>query len=291
MSTQAIRSLMTGFSVETTPAGAGKVDSFSAILRPGMKVYIACLPGEDFNGIAATAIRLHREGFVPVPHIAARGIPDRDFLDRFMGKLAHEAAVNEILCIAGSAGKPVGEFSSSMEILQTGLLEKHGIRRVGVAGHPEGSPDIPESAVMDALAWKNDFAIRTGLDLQIMTQFCFEAAPIIAWSKRIRAAGNRLPIRVGIPGIASIKTLLAYAKTCGIGPSSNFLLKQARNVTKLMNLSAPDRLIADLAAFRAADPMCGIAGCHMYPFGGLKKTAAWSYAALDGADALRAAAS
>lgn len=291
MRVQAIQSLMMGFSVETTPAGARKIESFGALLRPGTKTYIACLPGEDFNGIVATATRLHREGLIPVPHIAARSIPDRDFLDRFLGTLAREAAVNEVLCIAGGASRPVGEFSSSMDILKTGLLEKHGIYRIGVAGHPEGSPDIPESAVMDALAWKNDFAARTGSNLQIMTQFCFEAAPIIAWSKRIHAAGNRLPIRVGIPGIASIKTLLTYAKTCGIGPSSNFLLKQARNVTKLMSLSAPDDLISDLAAFRATDPACGIVGCHMYPFGGLKKTLAWSYAIADGGDALRAAAS
>lgn len=291
MRAQAIRSLMTGFSVETTSAGARKIESFSGLLRPGTKAYIACLPGEDFDGILATAVRLRQEGLIPVPHVPARSIPNRDFLDRFLARLAREAGVNEILCIAGSASKPVGEFSSSMEILQTGLLAKHGILRIGVAGHPEGSPDMSDSAIMDALAWKNDFAARTGSELQIMTQFCFEAAPIVAWSKRIHAAGNRLPIRVGIPGIASIKTLLAYAKTCGVGPSSNFLIKQARNMTKLMSLSAPDALISDLAAFRAADPACGIVGCHMYPFGGLRKTSEWSYAAVDGDEALRAAAS
>ncbi len=290
MRAHAIQSLMTGFSVETTSASAAKIESFSEILRPGTKVYVACLPGEDFKDILATAARLHREGLIPVPHIPARSIPDGDFLNQFLERLAREAAVDEVLCIAGSASKPAGEFSSSMEILQTGLLEKHGIHRIGVAGHPEGSPDIPESAVMDALAWKNDFAARTGSGIQIMTQFCFEAAPIIAWSKRIHAAGNRLPIRVGIPGIASIKTLLMYAKTCGVGPSSNFLLKQARNVTKLMSLSAPDQLIADLAEFRIENPMCGLVGCHMYPFGGLKKTAAWSYAVTDGDDALQTAA-
>ncbi len=291
MSNQAVRSLIADFSVETTPAGAGKIENFGDILRSGTKVYIACLPGTDFDSVVATAARLRREGVVPVPHIAARSVPDRDFLDRLLGRLVGEAAVDEVLCIAGSVPKQIGEFSSSMDILQTGLFGRHNIFRIGVAGHPEGSPDIPESAVGEALAWKNDFAVRSGSEVEIVTQFCFEAAPIIAWSKRIRAAGNTLPIRIGIPGIASIKTLLAYARICGVGPSASFLFKQARNVTKLMSLSAPDQLIADLAAFRAAEPACGIVGCHIYPFGGLRKTAAWSYAVADGDDAVRIATS
>ena len=98
----------------------------------------------------------------------------------------------------------------------------------------------------------------------------------------MRASGNTLPIRIGIPGIASIKTLLNYSKACGIGNSINFLKKQARNVTKLMTASAPDNLISDLAHYKMRDPECGVIGCHMYPLGGIKKTAKWTYAVIDG---------
>jgi methylenetetrahydrofolate reductase (NADPH) len=132
------------------------------------------------------------------------------------------------------------------------------------------------------LAWKNAFAERTGADLYIVTQFCFEAAPVIAWDKRLRAGGNRLPIHIGIPGLATLKTLLGHAKACGIGPSMRFLTRQARNVTKLMTVSAPDRLVTDLAAYRASDPDCGIAGVHVYPLGGLRRSALWANAAAEG---------
>jgi methylenetetrahydrofolate reductase (NADPH) len=132
------------------------------------------------------------------------------------------------------------------------------------------------------LAWKNAFAERTGADLYIVTQFCFEAAPVIAWDKRLRAGGNRLPIHIGIPGLATLKTLLGHAKACGIGPSMRFLTRQARNVTKLMTVSAPDRLVTDLAAYSASDPDCGIAGVHVYPLGGLRRSALWANAAADG---------
>ena len=61
------------------------------------------------------------------------------------------------------------------------------------------------------------FAERSGAELYVVTQFCFEAEPVIAWDRRIQAEGNRLPIYIGVPGLATIKTLLAHAKACGIG--------------------------------------------------------------------------
>ncbi|MBM3732047.1 MAG: metFprotein [Acidimicrobiia bacterium] len=277
-----IKNLCARFSLETTPATAAKVNSFRDFLREDTKVFVAFLPGSDIADTVATSIRLRREGFHPVPHIAARSLRDRKQLDETLSQVSGEAGVDEVLCIGGGVSKPVGEFSDSMQVLETGLLDKYGIRRIGVAGHPEGSPDISDSAIAAALAWKNAFAQRSGAELYVLTQFCFEAAPIIAWDKKIQAAGNRLPIRIGVPGLATIKTLAAYASACGIGASATFVLKQAKNITKLMTLSTPDRLVADLAAYKATDRDCGIVGCHMYPFGGMKKTAAWSYAVADG---------
>ena len=109
-----------------------------------------------------------------------------------------------------------------------------------------------------------------------------QAAPVIAWDRRIRAEGNRLPIHIGVPGLATIKTLLGHARACGIGPSMRFLTRQARNVAKLMTVSAPDRLITELTAYRAGDPACGMAGVHVYPLGRLRRSARWSYAVADG---------
>lgn len=280
--TDAIRSFVASYSVEVTPAGAAKVEDFRKLLRPGTSVYITFLPGSEFGDTVTTAKRLRQEGFNPVPHVAARSMYGRNNLDEGLSRLVGEAGVTEVLCIGGAVSVPAGEFSDTMQMLDTGLFDKHGIKRIGVAGHPEGSPDIPEAAILSALKWKNAFAERTGAELYIATQFCFEANPIIAWDKAIQASGNRLPVRIGVPGIATIKTLFAYAQSCGVGASMTFIAKQARNVTKLMTVQAPDRLIADLAAYRAKDPACGLVGCHMFPFGGLKKTAAWSHAVADG---------
>lgn len=277
-----VTALMQGFSVETTPASAAKVASFADHLAPGTTVNVTFLPGSDIEDTIAVATRLRREGFEPVPHIAARSLTDSAMLDRTLGRLADAAGVTQVLVIAGGLDRPLGPFASSMDMLVTGLFEVHGISRIGVAGHPEGSPDIDETGLKDALLWKNRFAAERGLDLYIETQFCFDAAAIIAWDKRIRSWGNTLPIHLGVPGLATLKTLLKFAQMSGIGPSIRVLTRQARNLAKLMLVQAPDKLILDLAAYKAGDPDCGIEKLHFYPFGGLAKTAEWANAVAAG---------
>lgn len=273
---------LAGFTIETTPGSAAKTPAFREHLRPGTTVYITFLSGSDFEDTIKVACRLRSEGFNPVPHICARSTLSKAVLDENLRRLVQDAGVTRVLAISGAVSAPLGEFQDTMQMLGTGLFDKHGIQHIGVAGHPEGSPDISDAAITQALRWKNDFAERTDADIYIVTQFCFEAEPIIEWDKRLRMEGNRLPIHIGIPGLATIKTLMGHAKACGIGPSMRFLSRQAMNVAKLLVVSAPDKLVAALAAYKATEPDCGIAAVHMFPLGGLKKSADWSYAVVDG---------
>lgn len=277
-----IRSFLGNATFEVTPTQASKVDDFREVLAEGTTVFVTFLPGSDFADTVRTVKKLSAEGMNPVPHIAARSVPSKAFLEENLRVLQGEAAVHEALLIGGGVDTPVGEFDATIQIIRTGLLEKYGIRKLGVAGHPEGSPDISDADITAALLEKNAYAKETGTEMYITTQFCFEAKPIIEWDKRIQAAGNELPIHIGVPGLATVKTLMKHAVACGIGNSMNFLKKQAMNVTKLMTVNAPDRLVRDLATYHAEDPNCGIDMAHMYPLGGLKKTAAWTRAVQDG---------
>jgi len=269
-------------SVEVTPGGAQKIEDFRDLLRPGTTVFVTFLPGSDIKDTVACVKRLFAEEMNPVPHFAARSIPSKDFFEENLKILQAEAQVDEALLIGGGVDNPVGEFSSSMEVLRTDLFQKYGIKKLGVAGHPEGSPDIPPADVTSALLEKNAYAKEHGIEMYITTQFCFEAEPIIEWDKAIRAEGNELPIHIGVPGLATIKTLMAHAKHCGIGPSMRVLTRQAANIAKLMTTRMPDKLTRDLANYQANDPDCGITLCHLYPLGGMKKSAAWLYAVMDG---------
>ena len=128
------------------------------------------------------------------------------------------------------------------------------------------------------MAEKNLIAKRDGLEMYIETQFCFEADTVLNWEKRVRGAGNELPIRIGIPGPATIKTLFKFAQISGIGPSMRFVSKHARNVTKLMTVQSPHLLLSGLTRGMVQDPECLIKHFHFYPFGGFTKTAEYAQA-------------
>lgn len=270
------------WSIEVTPPGSAKIESFSDVLAEGTTVNVTFLPGTDPKDTVDVAVRLRDEGMNPVPHIAARSLKSKEQLDELVADMTNRAKVDEVLVIGGGVDHPVGDFASSMDVLETGVLQKYGISKIGVSGHPEGSPDIDDDALAHAIGWKNDFAKTEGLDLYMETQFCFEADAVIAWENAIRAAGNNLPIRIGIPGPATIKTLFRFAQISGIGPSMRVIAKQAKNVTKLLTVQSPHLLIAGLAEAMASDPDSRIQHFHYYPFGGFARTSRWASAVADG---------
>ena len=270
------------WSIEVTPTGATKIESFRDCLSPGTTVNVTFLPGTDPAETIAVAERLHNDGMRPVPHLADRSLRDADQLDELLAAFTSRCGVEEVLCIGGGVDKPVGAFDATIQVLETGLIQKHGICSVGVAGHPEGSPDITDEEIAAALAAKNALAARDGLNLYIETQFCFEADIVLDWERRVRAAGNTLPIRIGIPGPATIKTLFRFAQISGIGPSMRFVAKQAKNVAKLMTVQSPHMLITGLAEGMAADDACLIRHFHYYPFGGFARTAAYAGGVAEG---------
>ena len=289
-----IKEFMRDTSVEVTPRGARAIDNFSEILRPGTIVYVTFLPGSDFNTTVETVSRLKREGFHPIPHFAARSIASEKILEQGLERLKEEADITEALLIGGGVDNPLGPFSASIEVLRTGLFDKYGYKKIGVAGHPEGSPDISPQECAQAIQEKNDFSYHTDTDLYLATQFLFEAEPLFKWEKVIRDQGNKLPIHVGIPGLATIPTLMRHARQCGVGPSVRFLKKNPIDVLK-MSLSNtpfgkfinspssnPSKLIFDTVSGLARDRDCLINKCHLYPLGGLKKSIDWLYQIHDG---------
>ncbi len=265
---------MAGYSIETTVREAARIDRYQDLVPAGTAMYIPHVPGVARADTVALAARLKKEGLDPVPHIVARRTESAAVLDDFLSRLVGEAGVTRVLCVAGDIAKAEGDLESALQILEGGFLEKHDIRKIGVAGHPEGHKQVSAPALQDAIVRKNAYAKRTGADVRLVTQFAFVAEPVIAWEKSI-APINTLPVYVGLPGLAKASTLLKYALDCGVGPSLQAFSKHATQLSKLLTVSAPDAQLVALAAYRAQNPQSAIKGLHFFPFGGLKRTTDW----------------
>ena len=263
---------MQNWSIEVSPSSNKKINDFREVLPVGTTVNVTEIPGSDPERILSTVHQLASQEMNAVPHIAARGIESLAALDGLITRY-REAHVTEVLLIAGGYKQPIGDFASSIDVLETGLLENLGIKKVGVAGHPEGSPDISKAELAHALKRKNAIAQESGLDMYLETQFCFDAQAILDWEEQIREAGNRLPIRVGLAGPARLKTLIHFAVISGVGPSLQFLKKQARNVTKLLTVQDPYELIETLAPHIDPQSPSALESIHFYSFGDFSQTA------------------
>ncbi|GIS11831.1 MAG: hypothetical protein CM15mP115_09820 [Alphaproteobacteria bacterium] len=160
-----IQAAAANWSIEVTPTGATKIESFRDCLNEGTTVNVTFLPGTDPADTIAVCERLHNDGMKPVPHLAARSLRNADQLDELLTAYTSRCGVEEVLCIGGGVDDPVGDFTATMEVLKTGLIQKHGIRHIGVAGHPEGSPDISDDEIAEALGAKNELARAEGLIL------------------------------------------------------------------------------------------------------------------------------
>ncbi len=272
---ESLANLVRGFSVETTPNAAKKIKNFLELISPGTAVYVTLLPGSDMADTLETCKLLANQDLVPVPHFAARQIRDRRELENSLKRFRDETGSTQVLAIAGGSSKPVGEFHSSMQLLETGLFDKAGIERIGIAGHPEGSPDISDKDIESALLWKDQFAERSDANFHLVTQFCFQAQPVIDWVERISKLGIAMPIHLGVPGLASLAALIKHATMCGIGPSMQILRKQSKNAARLIQTATPDKLLADIAKHRFNRPDFPISDIHVYPLGGLRKSAEW----------------
>lgn len=272
-----IAGVLHGYSIEVNPSDSKALEGAQRRLSPGTEVFLTWIPGRNPMDMVEAAARLHRAGLLPVPHVGARHLESSTQLDQLAGRLASEAGVDRILLIGGDRAQPAGPYDSSLAVMESGVFQKRGITRMAIAGFPEGNPNMPETALDEALWSKVEFAASAGLQISVVTQFCFAAHPIVAWLRRIREQGIDTPVRVGLAGPASLITLARYAVRCGVGNSIH-VLSEHPSFARLLTEKGPEPIIREIAAYAGESngrlPF-GIAGLHFYVFGGFNKTVDW----------------
>jgi methylenetetrahydrofolate reductase (NADPH) len=265
--------LLSSASVEVSSRGHQLQELRDHFAR-GTDVTITFLPGDNYHHNVETASALRRAGYNPVPHIAAREMPSREALGDFLARARGEADVTRLLLIAGDLALANGPFRSSLDVCASGLIEARGILSVSVAGHPEGHPYLSAANAFKVLeAWR-DWGQLTKIRVDVVTQFCFESAPILGWIGELDARGIGLPVIVGLAGPATPATLTKFALRCGIGNSMRSLRGQIGRFGRLLTDTGPDDVMRGLqSAPKAAT--APIAGFHLFPFGGLRKAGEW----------------
>lgn len=262
-------------SIEISPKQASESADLRALFPRGVRVYMTDVGTDTTETITSGAARLDDLGYVAVPHFASRRLTTRNELETRIRMLAEEANVRDVLVIGGGLDTPSGEFSSTLDVLETGLFDKYGITRIGIAGHPEGSPDFTQDTAEQALRLKQEFAKRTDAEMRIVTQFGFDAPGFIRWADGLRDAGVDLPVHLGVAGPAKIPTLVKYAVMCGVGASVRFIKKRAASLGTLVMGFDPEEVVRPIEDHINGGSRTPIEQIHVFAFGGIKKSAEW----------------
>lgn len=266
--------LLHAFSLEMTARDVVALEEAAGVIPQGTRIAIAFLPGETFEARLHAAVRVRALGFDPAPHISARRIASETELRGFLESLSAQASIQRLFVVAGDPPVPEGPYEDALSLIRSGMLNDLGLESIGVSGYPEGHPEIAEQALWTAMFDKRDALAELGISMTILTQFGFDAEPIVRWVERVRSHGIDALIRVGVPGPAGVRTLLRFAARCGVGTSAKVMSKYGLSLTQLIGSTGPDRLINDLTA-RVDPERHGPLSLHFYPFGGLAKTAEW----------------
>ncbi|MEW5421564.1 methylenetetrahydrofolate reductase [Amorphus sp. 3PC139-8] len=262
-------------SIEISPKQAIESSDLPGLFPDGVRVYVTDVGSDPTATLVEAAKRVRDLGYVPVPHIAARRLTTTAAFEERIRALTEEVGVNEVLIIGGGLDKPTGDFASTMTVLETGMLERFGIKEIGVAGHPEGSPDFSEDTAYEALRLKQTFGEQSGIKVRIVTQFGFDPDQAIKWAMGLKEHGVELPIHLGVAGPAKTTTLIKYAAMCGVGNSVNFLRKHSRSLVTLATSHSPESVVGPIEQHVIETPASPIKQIHVFPFGGIKKAAHW----------------
>ena len=279
MDTKTLTNDPTTFSIEVMPRTAKKIDDFRRILPKKTTVYVAHLEDTPIEEMFFTCKRLISEGMAPMPHIPARIIRNTGELEDWVKEYS-SLGVNQSLLLAGNGKNPKGELFNSIQMLETGIFEKHAFKKIQIAGHPEGNKDIDKDGSLErtinALKIKQTFAKKTKLQIGITTQFCFDLRPVMEWLEVLESEQINLPISLGLAGPTKLQTLIKYAIMCGVGPSLSVLKKRAKDLTKLLLPFEPTEMVDALNSNKKNKLFKNVHSLHFFPLGGIEASAAFA---------------
>ncbi len=262
-----------GFSLEMTAKDEASLRDAARLIPAETPIAVTYLPGEEVDARVAATIAVRELGFEPMPHFSARRITSEDDFEAYLKAVVEKAGVRRCFIVAGDPPEPQGPYFDTMALIATGAFERAGIQAIGIGGHPEGHPNMSEAECWAVLQTKVREIESRGMAPLVVTQFGFDPDAFLVWLKELRARGIICPVRIGIPGPAGIKRLLAFAARCGVGASASVMKKYGVSITNLLGTAGPDKLVDAFANGLGEEH--GRVRLHFYPFGGLTKTLEW----------------
>ena len=195
-------------------------------MSPEMSAVTVTASGaKGLEATLALAETLARDGYVTVPHLAARMISGRTELVEIRARLG-AAGITRVF-VPGGDVDPVGDYPDAFSLLEDLATLANPFEHVGITGYPETHPKITDDLTVQAMWDKRRHATH------VVSNLTFDAGAIKSWVTRMRARGVAMPVLLGMPGPVDRTKLLAMAGKIGVGESTRFLVKHKSTFARL----------------------------------------------------------
>lgn len=248
--------LMTDFGIEVTPREVRRFGPLGTLLPAGTRVGLAVRPGFPATRTKAAAGTLIRSGMRVVLPLDLLDPADRHQADPTLATW-ESMGVRDIVLTVGAAGDLAAALDDIVAILDGRAFRRRGFLSVGIRlggpGDRGAGMRVTESAeLLRALDSAHDIALDLGIELYL-TPNPAAAHRLVRWERSLRAAGNRLPIRAGLPGLRGAD-LLPWRRA---------------------QLSG-EQLVLGLAAELACDPDSTVQSVQLFPARTLAQSTRWA---------------
>jgi len=259
------------YEVLPTPATEAKVIQH---LPRDRVVTVTASPSKGLEATLELSERLAGQGYVVVPHLAARMISGRAELAEIVDRLTRQK-INHVFVPAGDAD-PVGDYRDALGLLEDLAGMGAPFVHLGITGYPESHPSIHDDVTVQSMWDKRLHATH------IVSNLTFSAAVVRTWIARLRARGVATPVLLGVPGPVERSKLLAMATKIGVGESTRYL---AKNKGMFARIAAPggftgERFVLDCAQ-SVGGSRAGVEGLHVFTFNQVAETERWRTELID----------
>lgn len=269
-----MRRLAMRASIEISARELRKAGDIAVALLRGRDTFLPWTPNLTADDMVEATSFARSLGLTPVPHVLARRLGSEAAARDLLARLS-AAGAEAVLLVGGDVEVPAGPFQTSFDVLRSGMMQAGGFRKIGVTGYPEGHPAMDDGIIAENLQLKLDYARSEGLEIFIVSQFCFDGSVIVEWAKRLWAGGVTAQIRAGVAGPTNLAKLLEMGLRCGVGNSLRALKGRLGSVARLVAPHEPQDVMEDIAAACLAAPTTDALAIHVFAFGGAAMTAQW----------------
>src|SRR5207302_8548447 len=196
------------------------------------------VPAWPRRGIEATlslAGKLAAKGYGVVPHLAARLVRDAAHLQEIRSRLG--AIGGRVFVVAGDSQEAAGEFPDSVSLLEAIAAGSPAMNEIGVTGYPERHSFIDDDLTIQAM-WD-----KRRLATYIVSNLCFDVRVVKRWVARVRKRGVKLPVYIGMAGVADPAKLLRVSTRTGLSDPARLLRGHPNWLLRMIQPGghAPDR--------------------------------------------------